>query len=100
MESTQNQITTNTQKNSFGPIIIIGILFFIFGFITWANSSLIPYLKIACELTTSQAILVTFAFYISYAFMAFPSAWVLKKTGYKNGMVVGLLVMALGAWSL
>ena len=97
MESTQNQITTNTQKNSFGPIIIIGILFFIFGFITWANSSLIPYLKIACELTTSQAILVTFAFYISYAFMAFPSAWVLKKTGYKNGMVVGLLVMALGA---
>ena len=97
MESTQNQITTNTQKNSFGPIIIIGILFFIFGFITWANSTLIPYLKIACELTTSQAILVTFAFYISYAFMAFPSAWVLKKTGYKNGMVVGLLVMALGA---
>lgn len=48
-------------------------------------------------MTTSQAILVTFAFYISYAFMAFPSAWVLKKTGYKNGMVVGLLVMALGA---
>lgn len=45
MESTQNQITTNTQKNSFGPIIIIGILFFIFGFITWANSSLILTLK-------------------------------------------------------
>lgn len=80
-----------------GPIIIIGILFFIFGFVTWANSTLIPYLKIACELSTSQAILVTFAFYISYAVMAFPSSWVLRKTGFKNGMVVGLLVMAVGA---
>ncbi len=79
------------------PIIIIGALFFIFGFVTWVNSTLIPYLKIACQLTTSQAIWVTFAFYISYAVMAFPSSWILKKTGFKNGMVIGLLVMAVGA---
>lgn len=84
-------------KSSLGPLLIIGALFFIFGFVTWANSTLIPYLGIACELTTSEAVLVTFAFYISYAVMAFPSSWVLKKTGFKNGMMVGLLVMAAGA---
>lgn len=77
-------------------ISIIGLLFFIFGFVTWLNGILIPYLQIACELTTSQALLVTFAFYISYTVMALPSSWVLKKTGFKNGMMVGLLVMAVG----
>ncbi|MGZ5219205.1 MAG: MFS transporter, partial [Chitinophagaceae bacterium] len=79
------------------PMLIIGALFFLFGFVTWANGTLIPYLKIACELTTSEAMLVTFAFYISYAVMAFPSSWVLKKTGFKKGMVLGLIVMAIGA---
>jgi len=83
--------------NNAGPTLIIGALFFIFGFVTWANSTLIPYLKIACQLTTSEAVLVTFAFYISYAVMAFPSSWVLKLTGFKKGMMLGLLVMAIGA---
>jgi len=77
-------------------ITIIGILFFIFGFVTWLNGILIPYLQIACELTTFQALFVTFAFYISYTVMALPSSWVLKKTGFKNGMMVGLLIMAVG----
>jgi glucose/galactose transporter len=85
------------QKSIFSPIMIIGALFFIFGFVTWANSTLIPYLQISCELTTAEAVLVTFAFYISYALMAFPSSWVLKKTGFKNGMIAGLVVMAAGA---
>jgi glucose/galactose transporter len=80
------------------PLIIIGIFFFIFGFVTWLNGILIPYLKIACELKTDvQAYLVTFAFYISYFVMALPSAWVLNKIGFKNGMSLGLFVMALGA---
>ncbi|MBS1933445.1 MAG: sugar MFS transporter, partial [Bacteroidetes bacterium] len=79
------------------PLLIIGALFFIFGFVTWVNSTLIPYLQIACELSTSDAVLVTFAFYISYAVMAFPSSWVLKITGFKKGMMFGLLVMAIGA---
>lgn len=77
-------------------ITIIGILFFIFGFVTWLNGILIPYLQIACELTTFQALYVAFAFYISYTVMALPSSWVLKKTGFKNGMMVGLFVMAVG----
>lgn len=78
------------------PIFLIGILFFIFGFVTWLNGILIPYLKIACELTNFQALFVASAFYISYTVMALPSSWVLKKTGFKSGMMVGLLVMAVG----
>lgn len=87
-------------------ITIIGSLFFIFGFVTWLNGILIPYLKIACELTNFQALFVAFAFYISYTVMALPSSWLLNKTGFKNGMMAGLLVMAGGtliflpaAWS-
>jgi glucose/galactose transporter len=72
-------------------------LFFIFGFVTWLNGILIPYLRIACELTTFESLLVAFAFYISYFLMALPSSWVLSKTGFKSGMMVGLLIMAVGA---
>jgi MFS transporter, FHS family, L-fucose permease len=84
-------------KNKLGPILIIGGLFFIFGFITWLNGILIPYLKISCELTDFQALFVAFSFYISYTIMALPSAWVLGKTGLKKGMMIGLWLMAFGA---
>lgn len=94
-----NSISTSIdkQKSSLIPIVIIGALFFVFGFVTWVNSTLIPYLQLACQLTTAQAVWVTFAFYISYAVMAFPSSWILKKTSLKRGMMIGLLVMAVGA---
>jgi FHS family L-fucose permease-like MFS transporter len=85
------------QQNNSRSILIIGALFFIFGFVTWLNSVLIPYLKIACELNNFESYLVAFAFYISYLVMAIPSAWVLKATGFKKGMSLGLLVMAVGA---
>ncbi|MBL7857430.1 MAG: sugar MFS transporter [Cyclobacteriaceae bacterium] len=78
-------------------MIIIGSLFFVFGFVTWVNSVLIPYFRLICELSIQQAMLVAFAFYISYFVMAFPSSFILKRTGYKNGMMLGLLVMAVGA---
>lgn len=99
MDSNSNRSTDGTEvSNSTGrSIIIIGALFFIFGFVTWLNSILIPYLKIACELTTFQSYFVVSAFYISYLVMAIPSAKVLKKTGFKNGMSTGLLVMGVGA---
>jgi glucose/galactose transporter len=86
-----------TKIRKIGPIAIIGALFFIFGFITWLNAVLIPYLKISCELNNFQSYLVAFAFYIAYFFMAVPSAGVLRLTGFKNGMAAGLIVMALGA---
>lgn len=89
---------TAPQKRSYlVPILIIGALFFVFGFVTWVNSTLISYFENVLELTKSEALWVTFAFYISYAVMAFPSSWILKKVGFKQGMTLGLIVMALGA---
>ena len=84
-------------KKGLNPVIIIGALFFVFGFVTWLNGTLIPFLQLACELSTSQALLVTFAFYMAYFFLAIPSSYILKLTGFKNGMAMGLFVMALGA---
>lgn len=86
-----------TPKNTNRSIIIIGALFFIFGFVTWLNALLIPYLKIACELTTFQSYFVTFAFYIAYVVMAPVSTRTLTKFGFKKGMSIALAVMALGA---
>ena len=84
-------------ESVFLPLVVIGVLFFIFGFITWANSQLIPYLKVACELTTTESLYVTSAFFAAYFIMALPSSLILKKTGYKKGMSLGLLIMAIGA---
>ncbi len=97
MTSVANPEKSTEKKSAINPIIIIGALFFIFGFVTWLNSVLIPYLKIACQLNNFESYLVTSAFYIAYLLMAKPSAWVLKLCGFKNGMAVGLIVIALGA---
>lgn len=87
----------NNLKNGYMlPMIIIGALFFIFGFVTWLNGILIAYFKISCELSDFEATFVAFAFYISYTIMALPSSWVLKKTGFHRGMTVGLLIMSFG----
>lgn len=90
-------IQVSKKNNDLPAIIVIGALFFIFGFITWANSQLIPYLKIACELTDTQSFLVATAFFAAYFVMAIPSSVILNKTGFKKGMSLGLLVMAVGA---
>ncbi|MBU1216472.1 sugar MFS transporter [bacterium] len=76
---------------------IIGLLFFIFGFVTWLNGSLIPFLKLICDLNEFEALFVSFAFYIAYTVMALPMAYVLERTGYKNGMALGLGVMVVGS---
>ncbi|WOH36272.1 sugar MFS transporter [Thalassotalea fonticola] len=88
---------TQVKQSSLVPMAIVGGLFFVFGFVTWLNGSLIPFLKIACELNHMEAYLVTMAFYIAYTVMALPVSTVLKRSGYKNGMVLGLLVMSVGA---
>jgi MFS transporter, FHS family, L-fucose permease len=86
------------QRSNTTAIFIIGFLFFIFGFITWLNGSLIQFLKLVCELETDvQAFFVTFAFYMAYFFLAMPSSLILKRTGFKKGMALGLLVMAIGS---
>lgn len=87
----------SNQKSYVFPMIIIGALFFIFGFVTWLNSVLIPFLKQACQLTDFQAYFVTLAFYIAYFVMAIPSSGILKRIGFAKGMSVGLFVMAVGS---
>lgn len=89
--------STPKKTSKLSPIFLIGILFFILGFITWLNSVLIPYLKLACELNNLEAYLVAFCFYIAYFLMALPSARILNITGYKRGMAAGLVVIAVGA---
>lgn len=93
----------NTSSLSKGETIIsiciIGILFFIFGFISWINAILIPYFKISFELTNFQSYLVAFSFYISYLIMSVPSAYLLKNKGFKGGMTIGFIIMAVGAFT-
>ncbi|HVY76516.1 MAG TPA: sugar MFS transporter [Puia sp.] len=91
------QWEAGTDRPAFNPMIVIGALFFIFGFITWVSAVLIPYLQIACELNNFQSYLVAFAFYISYFVMAIPSGRLLKLTGYKKGISIGLLLVAFGS---
>ncbi len=78
-------------------LAIIAGLFFIFGFVSWANAILIPYFKIGCELSHFEAYLVTFAFYISYLLFSWPAAGLLRRTGFKRGMMIGFWVMSAGA---
>lgn len=87
-----------SRRDTLTSIIIIGLLFFIFGFVSWVNAILIPYFKIACELTNFQSYLVAFAFYISYLLFSVPSSYLLKKIGFKKGMMIGFWAMALGAF--
>jgi glucose/galactose transporter len=95
--SPQEQQTSNATRDVVVGMLFVGLLFFILGFVTWLNGSLIPFLKVVCKLTNFQALLVTFAFYIAYTVMALPSAAVLKRTGYKKGMTLGLGIMGIGA---
>lgn len=95
--TTSNSTNGISRKDYIFSITIIGLFFFIFGFVTWLNGILIPFLRTACELNDFEAYFVTFAFYVSYLVMALPSSLVLKKTGFKNGMSVGLWIMAAGA---
>lgn len=92
------EVTALSKRNTYISIGIIGMMFFIFGFVSWINAILIPYFKIACELTNLQSYLVAFAFYISYFVMSIPSSIILKKIGFKKGMMVGFWIMALGAF--
>lgn len=84
------------KKTNLLPMLILCTMFFVFGFVSWVNSILIPYFRIACELTHFQSYFVTFAFYIAYFVMAVPSGVLLKKFGFKCGIEVGFMLMALG----
>ncbi len=98
MSYLENTLDIEKKKSIIIPMIILTTLFFILGFVTWLNGPLIPFFEIACDLTGSQAYFVTFAFYIAYFVMAIPSSWVIEKVGYKKGVSLGLIVIAMGAF--
>lgn len=91
-------VASLSKRNTYISIGIIGLMFFIFGFVSWVNAILIPYFKIGCELSNFQSYLVAFSFYISYFVMSIPSSIILKKVGFKKGMMIGFWIMALGAF--
>lgn len=86
-----------SKKSTLIPILIIAGLFFVVGFITWINGALIPFMKTINELTDSQSYIVVSASYISFVFMALPASYIINKIGYKKGMSLGLIIMAVGA---
>ncbi|OKY26092.1 N-acetylglucosamine MFS transporter NagP [Thalassotalea sp. PP2-459] len=86
-------VSTDKKQSSVVPMVIVATLFFILGFATWLNGSLMPYLKQILDLTPVQASLILFSFYIAVTFTAIPSAAVIRKVGYKNGMALGMATM-------
>ena len=85
------------QKTPWGAVLLFCLLFAIFGFVTWLNGPLITFSKLAFSLSDFEAFLVPSVFYLSYFILALPSAFILRKTGMKGGMALGLLLMAVGA---
>ncbi|GEL11300.1 glucose/galactose transporter [Flavobacterium glycines] len=95
--NTNTMSLPKTSNNTLLPILIIACLFFIFGFVTWINGALIPFMKTINELTSAQSLLVASASYISFVVMALPASLILSKIGYKKGMSLGLFIMGIGA---
>ncbi|GAB3101319.1 sugar MFS transporter [Lysobacter terrae] len=89
--------STGSSRTRYGSIAIVGALFFIFGFVTWLNGPLISFAKLAFNVSDRIAFLIPFAFYISYFCLAVPSSVILRRTGMKKGMALGLFLMAIGA---
>jgi len=87
----------SSKNKTFIPILIIAGLFFVFGFVTWINGALIPFMKTINELTDAQSYLVASASYISFVVMALPASYIINKIGYRKGMSLGLIIMAIGA---
>ena len=80
------------------PFILITSLFFLWGMAHGLDGILIPHLKKACQLNNRQSTLIDTAIYLAYFLMAIPAGMIIKKIGYKNSIITGLLVFATGAF--
>lgn len=91
-------ITVDTkQHNIWLPMTLAGAMFFILGCITWLNGAITPYLQQMLELTPLQASFIISSFYIAVTIAGIPSAMLIKRVGYKNGMAIGCVIMAASA---
>ena len=84
------------QGNTTGPLIIVTILFFMWGFLTSLNDVLIPHLRSVYTLTYMQAMMVQFCFFGAYFVVSVPAGMLIKKIGYQKGAVTGLVIAAAG----
>src|ERR1700757_451710 len=96
--TTTNTGQYGTQKTDIRAMSIATMLFFMWGFLTCLNDILIPHLKGIFDLNYAQAMLVQFCFFSSYFIFALPAGKLVEWRGYKGTMVIGLLVMAAGAF--
>ncbi len=81
-----------------GPLMIVGIVFFMIGFGVGISGFLTPALRSAFNLTTSQSYLVTAAIFSAFVIFGRPTGWVIKKIGYRRAMMIAFFIMALGMW--
>jgi FHS family L-fucose permease-like MFS transporter len=88
----------NKVKSSHVPFILITCLFFLWGFAHNLDPILIPHLKKSFTLTTTQSTLVDSSVFVAYFIMAMPAGFIMKKWGYKMGIITGLLLFALGSF--
>jgi len=79
-------------------IILITVLFFLWGVALNMNSILIPHLKKACQLNNTKSAFIDSASFIAYFLIAFPAGIFMKRFGYKGGTIFGLLLFAIGAF--
>jgi FHS family L-fucose permease-like MFS transporter len=91
-------MTTPSKGSTNFAFIMITILFFMWGFVHNLDPILIPHLKRAFSLTTLQASLVDSAVFIAYFVVALPAGFLLKKKGYKAGIILGLMLFAIGSY--
>jgi len=78
-------------------LILLASLFFMWGFITVINNTLLPHLRSVFELSYTQATLIESVWFIAYFIASMPSAWLIERIGYQRALVIGLAVMAVGA---
>ena len=84
------------RANNKTPLIIVTVLFFMWGLLTALNDVLIPHLKAIYQLNYVEAMLVQFCFFGAYFIVSLPAGFLIKRIGYQNGVVTGLFVAAVG----
>jgi FHS family L-fucose permease-like MFS transporter len=102
MQPTETVIISMEKKTGSGnkylvPFILVAFLFFLWGMVHNLDGILIPHLKKACQLSNSQSTLIDVAIFFAYFLMAIPAGMILKKWGYKNGIIAGLILAGIGA---
>ena len=89
-------MSAHSQQNHTPALVVLTTLFFMMGFITCMNDILIPHLKDIFDLTYVQAMLIQFCFFTAYAIMSIPMGYLVGKIGYKNGVISGFVLTAIG----